>query len=144
MLFKTAITYAVALVAALPMVAAEYQWDDLRQVYNIGEVPTQNRKSHRVAKWMGRCGGNDIKVGGYGCGQFGVNGTLGHGIYKCVEDPKKYEGAWLQYQEVCLWQDFGAGNGGDCTRNQRRKGKKFFPLLDGKKVVCITTDELSL
>lgn len=140
MLFTNALTYAVALAASLPVVVADYPWNEKTQLYNIGEVPTQNRKQYgRAVKWMGRCGGNDIKVGGYGCGNFG---TRGNAIYKCVEDPKKYEGAWLQYQEVCLWRDYGAGNGGQCVRNQRRKGKKFYPLIDGKKAVCIRNEDL--
>ena len=139
MLFTNLLTYAVAITAALPMVVADYPWNEKTQLYDIGEVPTQNRKSTRAAKWMGRCGGNDIKVGGYGCGNFGSRGTI---IYKCVEDPKHYEGAWLQFQESCLWRDFGGGNGGQCVKNQRRKGKKFYPLVDGKKAVCVKHEDL--
>jgi hypothetical protein len=141
MLLNNVLTYAVALVATAPTVLAEYKWNAQRQLADIGNVPYRPRAI--PPKWLGLCGGNDIKVGEYGCGQYGSDGTKGSAIYKCVEDPKKYEGAWLRYHEVCLWQDFGGGNGGNCARNQRRKGKKFYPLIDGKKAVCVTTEQVN-
>jgi hypothetical protein len=141
MLFNNALTYAVALVAIASTVLAEYKWDALRQLADIGEIAYRPRAI--PTKWLGRCGGDDLKVGEYGCGQYGHNGVKGTALYKCVQDPKKYEGAWLRYQEVCLWQDFGGGNGGNCARNQRRKGKKFYPLIDGKKGVCVTTEQVT-
>lgn len=138
MLFTNALTYAVAFAAAIPAVVAEYEWNDQAKLYSIGQIP-HVRKSSRAPKWMGRCGGNDVKVGDYACGLFGKNGKKGTGIYKCVEDPAHYEGAWLQFSEVCLWA--GGGYGGQCVRNSRRKGKKFYPFVDGKKAVCVTTEQ---
>ena len=46
MLFTNALTYAVALAASLPVVVADYPWNEKTQLYNIGEVPTQNRKQY--------------------------------------------------------------------------------------------------
>lgn len=138
MLFNNALTYAVALAGALPTVVALYPWNEQTQLYNVGEVPSSGPKNQMAARWMGRCDGGDIPLGGYGCGNYG---TAGNAIYKCVWDKKTNE-AWLKFDQVCLWKNFGGGNGGQCVKNSRRKGKKFYPLVDGKKAVCIRHEDL--
>lgn len=131
MLFTNVLTYAVAFATATPMVAAEYKWDPKLQIHNIGNIRSQGPKMpNRAAQWMGRCGGDDIPLGGYGCGQFGSKGTA---IYKCVtykEDGK----AWLQRSEVCLWNN---AIGGQCVKNQLGSFAKFYPFVNGNKVVCV-------
>lgn len=130
MLFTNVFTYAIALAAAAPMVAADYKWSKKLQVHKIGEIPVAGPKMpSRAAQWMGRCGGNDIKEGEYGCGNFGSTGT---GIYKCVK--YKDDGYWLKRWEMCSWAN---SVGGQCVRNQLKKGAKFYPLVNGNKVVCV-------
>jgi len=136
MLFNNALTYAVAFATALPTVTALYPFNKKTQLYDVGEVPVYGPKAQMAARWMGRCGGADIPLGGYGCGNFN---TAGNAIYKCVD----WKGeAWLKYDQVCLWKDFGGGNGGQCAKNSRRKGKKFYPFVDGRKAVCIRHEDL--
>lgn len=129
MQFTNPLTCALALASTLPLVSADYPWDPTLQVYKIGEVPAMVKLPHRPAQWMGRCGGNDVKHGGYACGNFGSKGTV---IYKC-------EAGWLKRAEVCSWAN---GTGGQCVKNQRKKGKKFYPLVGGGKVVCVQPDDL--
>ena len=130
MLFTNTFTYAIALAAAVPMVAAEYVWNPKIKVYNVGEVPGQGAKMpNRAATWMGRCNGGDIPEGGYGCGNFGSIGTV---IYKCVW--YKDDEYWLKRHEVCRW---AGGTGGQCVKNQLNKSGKFYPFVSGSKVVCI-------
>lgn len=111
------------------MVSANYPYNPKLQVRMIGEVPAVVKQPNRAAKWMGRCGGDDIREGAFGCGNFGKSGTV---IYKC-------EKGWLKRFEQCSW---ASGTGGQCVKNQRKKGKKFYPLVDGKKVVCVQPDDL--
>jgi hypothetical protein len=130
MLFTNAFTYAIALAAAVPTVAGLYKWEEKTQLYNVGEVPALGPKMPaRSAQWMGRCNGGDIPEGGYGCGNFGSIGTV---IYKCVE--YKDDGYWLKRSETCFWAN---NTGGQCVRNQLKKGAKFYPLVSGSKVVCV-------
>lgn len=130
MLFTNVFTYTFALAAAVPMVAADYPWDTKLQIYKIGDVPSAGPKQPaRAAEWMGRCGGDDIQEGEYGCGNFKAYGS---GIYKCVR--YKDDGYWLKRHEVCLWAN---GTGGQCVRNQRKKGAKYYPFVSGKKMVCV-------
>lgn len=130
MLFANVITQAIALAAAVPMVAAFYNWDPALQVYTLGDITASGPKTPcSSTKWMGRCNGGDIPEGGYGCGNFGEVGTI---IYKCV----KYndDGYWLKKHEVCYWN---GDHGGQCVKNQLKKGAKFYPLVSGSKVVCV-------
>jgi hypothetical protein len=83
----------------VPAVVADYLFNQQTQLWNIGEAPSQTSHTTRAAKWMGCCGGNDIKVGCYDCSNFG---TRGHTIYNCVEDPSKCEGMWLKFGQTCL------------------------------------------
>lgn len=136
MLFSTPFTYTLALAAALPAAVTAYTYNDQTKLYHIGEV---NMEGSRAAEWMGLCGGSDIPAGDYACGLFGENGTKGTAIYKCTYwrgDGNYY----LKRAETCLWA--GTGYGGQCVRNQRRKGKKFYPFVDCKKAVCVTTEQL--
>jgi hypothetical protein len=130
MLFTNVITYAVALAATTPMVAALYTWDYKLQLYTLPEVPPRGPKmTGTAANWMGRCNGGDIPEGGYGCGNFGALGTV---IYKCVA--YENDGYWLKRYETCAWS---GGTGGQCVKNQLKKGAKFYPFVSGNKVVCI-------
>ena len=134
MLFTNIIALAAT---ALTVAVTAYDYNDQTKLYHIGQVPFE-ANSHRASLWMGRCGGDDIPPGDYACGLYGEGGSKGTTIYKCVEwTDGTY---WLRRAETCLWA--GAGYGGQCSRNQRRKGKKFYPFVDGKKAVCITTDML--
>lgn len=113
------------LTSAFPLTTALYDWDPVLRVYNIGQVPANSVKTPRAAaKTMGACGASDIPEGRMGCGNFG---TYGSGIYVC-------KNGVLKLKEVCLWSN---GGDGQCVRNQRRKGKKFYVFESGKKVVCV-------
>jgi hypothetical protein len=130
MLFTNILAYATALAATVPMVAGLYYWDPKLQTYTLGEVPPRGPKmTGSAANWMGRCNGGDIPEGGYGCGNFGGIGTV---IYKCVA--YKDDGYWLKRHETCSWAD---QTGGQCVKNQLKKGAKFYPLVSGSKVVCV-------
>jgi hypothetical protein len=130
MLFTNVITYAVALAATTPMVAALYTWDYKLQLYTLPEVPPRGPKmTGSPANWMGCCNGGDIPEGGYGCGNFGGLGTV---IYKCVA--YESDGYWLKRHEQCEW---AGGVGGQCVKNQLKKGAKFYPFVSGNKVVCV-------
>jgi hypothetical protein len=108
MLFTNVLTYAIALAAAAPTVTALYNWDPLLQVYTLGDIPD----------------------GGYGCGNFGIEGTI---IYKCVKTAGD-EQYWLKKHKLCAW--YGQA-GGQCVKNQLRKGAKFYPFVSGSEVVCV-------
>ncbi|KAM0715196.1 hypothetical protein Q7P37_009661 [Cladosporium fusiforme] len=123
------LTWALALAASLPTVAGEYKYNEKLKVRMLGEIPGMVKRPKRPAEWMGRCGGNDVKEGGWACGNFGSTGTV---IYKC-------QGGWLKRKEVCTWAN---GTGGQCVKNQRRKGHKYYPLVDGSKVVCVQPTDL--
>lgn len=118
------LTTLLALTAALPSTTALYPWNSRLQVYDIGEIHGRVKRPSQPARTMGRCAGGDIPEGGYGCGNFGKTGTS---IYKC-------RGGWLHHYETCRWASAG---GGQCVKNQLKKGKKFYPFQDGKKVVCV-------
>lgn len=135
MLLTNTLINTLALAAALPAVVTGYVYNDQTKLYHIGEVAMEGE---RAALWQGECGGDDIPRGDYACGLFGPNGTKGTVIYKCTgyKDGKAY----LRRAETCLWA--GTGYGGQCSRNQRRKHKKFYPFVDGKKAVCVTTEML--
>jgi hypothetical protein len=130
MLFTNVLTYAIAFAAATPTVTALYNWDPLLQVYTLGDIPAAGPKTPRTGtKWMGMCNGGDIPDGGYGCGNFGSEGTI---IYKCVKTAKgEY---WLKKSEVCPWV---SSKGGQCVKNQLKKRAKFYPFVSGSKVVCV-------
>jgi len=129
MLSTDILTYALAFASAAPTVAALYNWDQTLQVYTLGDIPSSSPKTPRTAaKWMGECNGGDIPAGGYGCGNFS-EGTV---IYKCVGSDE--DGYWLKKYEVCAWV---SGKGGQCVRNQLKKGAKFYPFVSGGKVVCV-------
>jgi hypothetical protein len=151
MLFTNVFTYATALAATVPTVAGfnnqdfkpKYIWDANLRVYKLGEIPSRGKNMpNRAADWLGRCSegditrGADIGLGSYGCGEFKDIGMV---IYKCVKDKETGE-PWLKRYEVCLWA--GAGPGGQCVRNQRKKGKKFYPLVDSSKIVCVQPSDL--
>jgi hypothetical protein len=70
----------------------------------------------------------DIPAGGYGCGSFS-EGTV---IYKCVGSDE--DGYWLKKYQVCAWV---SSSGGQCVKNQLKKGAKFYPFVSGGKVVCV-------
>jgi hypothetical protein len=108
-------TTTLALAVALPALVSGYTYNSQTKLYHIGEVPMEG---HRAALWQDECGGDDI--------------------HKCTgwDDGKAY----LRRSETCMWA--GTGYGGQCSRNQRRKGKKFYPFVDGKKAVCVTTEQL--
>jgi hypothetical protein len=61
---------------------------------------------------------------------FGEEGTI---IYKCVKTAGD-EQYWLKKYEVCPWV---ASKGGQCVRNQLKKGAKFYPFVSSSKVVCV-------
>ena len=136
MLFTT-LTSTLALAATiLPSAVNAYDYNEQTKLYHIGEVKLEG---HRAALWMGQCGGSDIPPGDYACGLFGPNGNKGTAVYKCTQ--AKDGSYWLRRAETCLWA--GWGDGGQCSRNQLKKGKKFYPLVDGKKAVCVTTEMLT-
>lgn len=140
MLFSNTFTYAIAFVAVLPLAFAGYPFDGKTKLADIGQVPMEKGQKYRATKWMGRCGGDDVPPGDFACGLYGENGTRGTAIYKCVkwEPTGEY---WLKRAEVCIWSS--PGGYGQCVRNQRRKGKKFYPLVDGKKAVCVPTSDFN-
>jgi hypothetical protein len=92
----------------------------------------------------GRCGGDDVPPGDWACGLYGAGGSLGRAIYQCVawknkENKTEY---WLKRAELCTWAG-PATNGGQCARNSLRKGKRFYPFVNGGKAVCVTSEALN-
>lgn len=123
------LTYALALIASLPIVSGEYRYDPKMKVRMIGDIPGMVKQPRRAAKYMGRCGGPDVREGGFACGNFKSIGTT---IYKC-------EKGRLKKFEQCYWAN---GTGGQCVKNERKKGFKYYPFVDGKKVVCVQPTDI--
>jgi hypothetical protein len=106
-------------------------WDDHLKVWNIGAVSSTPgnwafyREGTPVA---GRCDDVNLREGDYACGSFkeGEVNAL-RAIYRCTD-------GWLEIAEMCHEGDGHAKN--RCVKNGRRKGKKFYPFVDGKKIVC--------
>ena len=131
MLARSAFATILALAAAaMPLVSADYPYDERTKTYQLGEAPAQPDYPKRPAKTLGACGGADVKNGDMACAHFG---TLGNAIYKCKD------GVMTLY-ETCYWSDGAAG--GACSRNQLKKGSKFYPLVSGDKVVCVLDTDL--
>jgi hypothetical protein len=87
-------------------------------------VPSRVGHPNEAKYYMGSCG--EIEEGYYGCGSFGPGKIVAlRAIYKCVNSR-------LVRAEVC--EENSKYN--RCVRNQRKKGKKFYPFNNGAKVVC--------
>ncbi|KAM0708211.1 hypothetical protein Q7P35_004861 [Cladosporium inversicolor] len=106
-------------------------WNDQLKVWDIGAVSSNpgnwafERDGTPVA---GRCGDVNFGEGDYACGSFkGRDVNALRAIYRCSH-------GWLELVETCHEDDKHAKD--RCVKNGRRKGKKFFPFVDGKKVVC--------
>jgi hypothetical protein len=139
MLLNNILPYVVAIVTALPAVTA-YDYNEKTHLYHIGQVPMEGAKGVHAATWMGECGGSDIPPGDWACGLYGPDGSLGNVIYQCQD---RGDGrTFLKRKEVCLWAGAGS-NGGQCSRNSLRKGKRFYPLVSAGKAVCVTAEALN-
>ena len=100
------------------------KWNDQLKVWDIGRVPSKPGRPNQVVDYMGSCGG--IKEGHYACGSFGPGKIVAmRAIYVCTNGR-------LARKEVCHESD----KYNRCVKNQRRKGKKFYPFNNGAKVVC--------
>ncbi|KAM0691438.1 hypothetical protein Q7P36_010209 [Cladosporium allicinum] len=112
----------------LPTASAAVKWadkwnEDLK-VYDLGRVPSKIGRPNEATDYMGSCG--EIAEGYYGCGSFGPGKFVAlRAICRCV-------GGRLVKAEVCEESD----KYNRCVRNQRRKGKKFYPFKNSAKVVC--------
>ena len=129
MQFTTTLLALLAIGAInLPSASAAVKWadkwnEDLK-VYDLGRVPSRIGHPNEATYYMGSCG--EIKEGYYGCGSFGPGKIVAlRAIYRCVNSR-------LVRAEVC--EEKSKYN--RCVRNQRRKGKKFYPFNNGAKVVC--------
>jgi len=114
--------------ATLPSASAATKWDDKwndqLKVWDIGRVPSKIGRPSEAVDFMGSCG--EIKEGYYGCGSFGPGKIVAmRAIYRCVNSR-------LVRAEVCGEN----AKYSRCVKNQRRKGKKFYPFNNGEKVVC--------
>jgi len=114
--------------ATLPSASAVQwadKWNEDLKVWDIGGVPSKpGRPSQAVDYMPGGCG--EIKEGYYGCGSFGPGKIVAmRAIYRCVNQR-------LVRAEVCGEN----AKYNRCVKNQRKKGKKFYPFNNGDKVVC--------
>lgn len=121
-----ALTALLALASMVPSSSAAVTWDDTLKVWNIGTVgkdPKAKGKNFVPAKWAGQCNrDNDIiREGVFGCAD-GGSGNL-QIIYQC-------KNGWMRVREMCPGNE-------RCVKNQRRKGKKFWPLAGANVVGCV-------
>jgi hypothetical protein len=126
MQFTTTLLTLLALSAASASAATKWadKWNEDLKVYDIGLVPSKVGRPSEPVDFMGNCG--DIEEGYYGCGSFGPGKIVAlRAIYRCVNQR-------LVRAEVCG----ESAKYNRCIRNQRRKGRKFYPFNNGAKVVC--------
>lgn len=123
MQLKSTIIALLAAGASLPSSSAA-KWNPKLKVWDIGRVPSEPNFPGLAKEVVGKCGG--IPEGGYVCGSFGPGKIVAmRAIYKCVDGN-------LVRKEVCSEK----ARNNRCVKNSRRKGKKFFPLESGDKIVC--------
>lgn len=130
MLISNALTFACAIASAsaaavsttAKMKASALTWNDKLEVGMMGQTPVD--KKGKPDKWGPKCKGNF-----QACATWPDYGTV---IYKC-------ENGWMKRKEICMWT---TSNGGQCVKNQRKNTyKKFYPFVDGNKVVCVQPDD---
>jgi len=123
--------FQTALLALLATSATAATYNAQLQVWDIGQVPLEKGSTTAPATFLpGGCGG--FPDGGYGCGWFesdGVNAL--RAIYRCVNSQ-------LVRSEVCKENK----RNNRCVKNSRAKGKRFFPLDNSDKIVCMKKDRV--
>jgi hypothetical protein len=131
MQLQSTIVAISAITTAVKAYSTTAVWNDQLKVWDIGAVSSTlgDWNWYRDgAAFAGRCGDINLQEGDYACGSFkerDVNAL--RAIYRCSD-------GWLELVETCHEGDKHAKD--RCVKNGRRKGKKFFPFVDGKKVVC--------
>jgi len=115
-----------ALTTAVSAFTDSAVWDDQLKVWNIGAVASlQSKRAHyrEGAPVAGSCAAANLREGDYACGSLEERGVDAmRAIYRCTD-------GWLEIAETCHGND-------RCVKNERRKRKKFYPFVDGNKVVC--------
>lgn len=115
--------------ATLPSPCSAAVWNDKLKVWNIGRVATTHTTHGEYRTWpvrdAGSCGG--IPEFGYVCGSFKDRGVMAlRAIYVC-------EKGRLIHRETCR----ELGRNDRCVKNERRKGKKFYPFTPADRIVCV-------
>lgn len=119
-------TPILTVLTCLASAAQAAEWNDQLKVWDVGLVPDEPGHPGTPALYLPfNCGG--IPQGGYVCGSFvsGDNIVALRAIYICVN------GQFIR-NEVC--------NDGleqfRCVKNSRRPHHRFYPAVDGEKIVC--------
>lgn len=95
-------------------------------MYDIGVVPNEPGQINVTALYPGNCDSNGIPEGGYVCGSFHSEGVVAmRAIYICVN------GRFVR-TEMCKDKT----DKDRCVKNQRRPKHKFYPAVNGEKIVC--------
>jgi hypothetical protein len=132
MYFKSAIiTVLLTLAATLPgATAVKPVWNDQLKVWDIGNVPWMPNNKQEPVKNMGSCG-SKIKEGEMACGRFGPGlGRVPRVIYFC-------RFGQLLKRETCKRE----AKNNMCVRNNRRKGKAFYPFVSADQLVCVKSKD---
>ena len=128
---STILAISALTAAASAAFATAVTWDDQLKVWDIGAVsstPNNWAFERDGAPVAGRCDDVNLDEGDYACGSFKEKDVDAlRAIYRCSD-------GWLELVETCHEGDKHAKD--RCVKNGRRKGKKFYPFVDGKKVVC--------
>ena len=128
MQLSAALFSLLALTTFTPTASAAV-WNDKLKVWNIGRVATTQKWDGKYRTWpvrdAGSCGG--IPNFGYVCGSSKDRGVMAlRAIYVC-------EKGRLIHRETCRELD----RNDQCVKNERRKGKKFYPFVSGDRIVCV-------
>lgn len=124
MQFETTLTTLLVLAATTIQGASAAKWNSKLQVWDLGRIPSVPGFPGLAQGSPGKCAG--IPEGGYACGSFGPGKVIAmRAIYQCKD-------GWLTQQEICSEN----AKYNRCVKNGRRTGKKFFPFVDGDKIVC--------
>ena len=106
------------------------KWNRKLKVWNVGTISSVPGFPGLAPADIGKCGG--IPDGGYVCGSFGPGKKVAmRAIYSCRK-------GLLVQREICSESDVN----NRCVKNERRKGKKFYPFVSGDKIVCVNKSDL--
>jgi hypothetical protein len=125
--------FALLALTAIPTALAA-TWNDKLKIWDIGHVATVESKTGKYKinpiRYPGLCGG--IPKLGYACGSYKEDGMMAlRAIYRC-------ENGWLTLYQVCHERDLNDR----CVKNERKKGKRFYPAAPGDRIVCAQKEDV--